>query len=957
MSWSDIKGANLQETLMNIAKKIFMFFSGRFSLHHPAQDMATELERLAIRLSKIDSKYKTQLFEKSRKFVSETFQKTFNTADSFIKAVFRKTPVIRIAHDLRSLYVGAREDDNTLLGESLRTLEAKVRTLNHGLLKSTVQEIVGRTEYTANIRDLIFKKHLTIDSVKETAANTYQKVASNLFHINLTPHDKRLLTEIGLKTDMSVLLDSIEIDRLKEILSDPRELTKEIDKSLSDLVSGDNQDLKPFSEYYKNAASALGHFMVHYRCRKNEVVFLSPKVIAEMKNVTVKSFPTKQQTQRALPLIDQLASLYALKYSAQENKEHFAHLIEQDQDAITGMLYMHDELKKASLQGAFRGDENIFMKGYIKEILNPRVEIQYGPKSQEQVMKELGFTRQPHPVPFDPMDALSQKEPVFMYVSKHGRVRDLVPSAISFTRNRAKGTNARSIANYMFQLEEIGAAEKEQIAIKKQNQLDRMSEPNFNPGKAGNYMIPQVDRFGKIQDYRYIMSQESKLNLLDQVMDFDVIFGGLASQVIDKARTPQMNKEVFQELYRLYKKLFKDNPDGFIEIGPYTQDQRLRDIYYMLPDTTKRFAHKLWDEEAIMIPKDLVTMAFGYRQYNFMDGFLKEPQDRAMLEKLIVGTLNLSVGKERALRTAGSVNEWMVDLTKLAKDNIIVKSITVSLGNFKSNLAFLRMRGVPVQYILKKGYEALTMGTKYQADQQKLNQLIVRRRIETKQGKSVQKLTHQINVLQDAISRNPCDQSIALGLMPSLIDDVETSFADNFFPSALEKYLEKTNKSLHPVLQNVGKVTFLSQDTAAYKTLNNAVQMTDFIGRHVLFNYYTQHQGMDVKIAAVKAQDEFINFEVPTHRLTEFLNKIGILWFTKYSFRILRTIFDATVDKPFTALTSYILADHLGFDHIYNSVPFISKNPLNMFGFPVTSAMDSLDELPTINLVETLLSN
>ena len=333
-----------------------------------------------------------------------------------------------------------------------------------------------------------------------------------------------------------------------------------------------------------------------------------------------------------------------------------------------------------------------------------------------------------------------------------------------------------------------------------------------------------------------------------------------------------------------------------------------------------------------------------------------------MLEKMIVSLTNYlvkdSTGKTgRGVRAFNNIEQVATELTHYAKDNIVVKSLTITLGNFGSNLMYLTMRGVPTTTILKHGWEAVKWGTQYQADIMKVNTLGIEKiqlqKENTPEAKRRLRIVEkELMQAQDAISRNPVADSIDSGFMPSLIDDVDTQGQKNFFPGRIEKFVDAKTQKLPKPLKTAGKVLFLSQDTEAYKVLNNGVKLTDFVGRHVLYTHYTKTKGMDPKEAAQKIIEEFINFDIPSHRITEYLNEIGLLWFTKYATRIPMVAAKAIVDKPFDAAMSYLLSTHVGLDNIVDSaIPNLGYK----VGTPFTAWPGSIDELMTAQLIGSIL--
>jgi hypothetical protein len=306
----------------------------------------------------------------------------------------------------------------------------------------------------------------------------------------------------------------------------------------------------------------------------------------------------------------------------------------------------------------------------------------------------------------------------------------------------------------------------------------------------------------------------------------------------------------------------------------------------------------------------------------------------------------------------------MIELAKLAKNNIIVRSLSVTLNNFGSNLFVLRSKGIPFNVIIKSAWEAFSMGLKYQADIQKLADLEVKRRMLAKRKgaapQSLLDLDNQIMRLKNTIEINPTTKTIEAGLMPQFIDDVNTTISGSNFPSEFEKGVTKLTDKLPQIVQNVGKVTFLTQDTQAYQVLNNAVKMTDFVARHVLYHYYTSSARGDEQMsheeAVAEAIEEFVNFAVPTHRMVEYLNSIGLLRFTKYAIRILKVIKNNAMDKPFDVAAALFLSTHIGADNINNSIPGVTKNMFSNFGNPFSFFVDSVDSILPVNYLKMFFS-
>ena len=966
-TWSDIQAGNIQQTLLNIAQKIFDFFYSKFNASKNDLRMDRELERLAILLSKIDSNHKNKLFETQSKF-EQQYRKVADLSNEYIKKAATSGP-LKIVKGLKTAVKTHKEKDS-LAGDQLRKMTNDYDRLEYGLFKSLVTELRGRTDRLALIYQLLNRRRVWLDSAKEFTIAQYSGIAGKLFtkfrdpkQTKLTDAEKVVVTKIGLKPDTVALLDSLSMDGISKVLGDPNELRKAINNVLNQIKT--DTALAPHLTYYKQAADAMGHFMIHSRGRTGEEVFQNALVIAEMKardDVTVPL--TAAEVLRAEELINQLGSLYALQHTDKASRQVFKELIDTDPEGVNKFFELHQVLKEDSLQKAFNGDERKFIKGYTKEIVNTRTNYQYGTLAEEEELAQIGYSRSEFPIDRDEADPLKHID-IYVYTAQTGRINDLLSTIFSYTGNRGKGTDPLTIAQQMDISTKEGKKNNAKIIKYKAKIIRDMANPNIKPElKPSNQMIPQVDENGITTKYRYMMAETTKDNFLEKVNEYDKIMGAMAGQIIDKERTPIINEELIVLLKDMFDADYQSNPGGFIEIGPNSPDPKLRDIYHMMPDKAKQTVDTVWGGPSMFIPKDVLDISFGYRQYNIVESFAKNPEDRAKLERLLIGIVSLFGGEVKGVRRAHTLEGAMIELAKLAKNNIIVRSLSVTLNNFGSNLFVLRSKGIPFNVIIKSAWEAFSMGLKYQADIQKLADLEVKRRMLAKRKGAAPQLLldldNQIMRLKNTIEINPTTKTIEAGLMPQFIDDVNTTISGSNFPSEFEKGVTKLTDKLPQIVQNVGKVTFLTQDTQAYQVLNNAVKMTDFVARHVLYHYYTSSARGDEQMsheeAVAEAIEEFVNFAVPTHRMIEYLNTIGLLRFTKYGIRILKVIKESAMDKPFDVAAALFLSTHIGADNINNSIPGVTKNMFSNFGNPFSFFVDSVDSILPVNYLKMFFS-
>jgi len=958
-SWSGIRGNNIQDTLLNLFRFLIDVVTTRI-LKPGNTNALAEATELAVKLANIQSKFKTKRFETLKKYGGIP-KKLYDKGDDLVKASFHKVlPKAEMWKDGFDQLM----DDPSKGGQLFREVFNKVASMDQGIVKTTVQEAKGMTTRLADYYQLLARRKRVLDSAKESISNAFTLTAEKSFKKPLNSKQKITMTKASLKPDVSVLLDSLGEKNLKAVYKDKTKRELEINKILDTLADKTQfPNTAKYTNFYDRSAMTLGDFIVHAQMREGENSNLNAQLISELAGTREAGNLSEEDSKKVEPLIDQLTSLYAIGSLSESVRADFGAIMEEDIEGVIKTLKLHRMLKEQAAETSFKGAERLIIKGYTKAILNSEVQFKFGVLEDEAEMKQAGYTRQVTAVKRDNVDPYNDQQ-IFMYTARTGRLNNLAAGILSYARNKAKGVSSKTLAEQTDTLSAEGKRNTEKIKLRKQQQLDSMFTKKRNPkAKLSNNLIPKSDQAGNIIDYRYMMSEAVKDSYLDQVNDYDVLLGSMASQIVEKKVTPTINKELIQRLKQTYDDEYQKNPDKFVQIGPNVSDPDMIEQYYMIPDKTRRVIPAIWGGHGTMyVPKDLMSLAFGYRKYSLVDAFTKKPSERAVVEKLIIALTNSLVrdtdGKEgRGLKAINSIEQVASEITHYAKDNIIVKSLSVTLNNFGSNLVYLRMKGVPMTYIARVGMEAIKQGTRYQADILKANLLDIEKiqlkKEDTVKAKQRLKVVNkELMQVKDSLNRNPVSDSIASGLMPSLVDDIDTQGQQNYFPGRVEKLVNTATNKLPKTLKTAGKVLFMSQDTNTYKVLNNAVKLTDFVGRHVLYNYYIKMEGLNQKEAAQKAIEEFINFDIPSHRITEYLNEVGLLWFTKYATRIPMVAFKAIKDKPLTASMAYLTGTHLGLDNIIDSaIPNLGYK----IDTPITAWAGSADELLTSQLIGKLL--
>jgi hypothetical protein len=960
-TWSGIVGDNIQETLTNIYDRIMSFFLNNFGPERTSTNIAQELESLAQRLAALDDKNKGVAYTILSKMDahSATVAKFTNRK---VMSIIAKYPAINIAEHVKT-YGRLIEDSNSLSGQFLRDMRKHMDEMNYGFGQAIITEMKGHTDRMAPLHKILNLRGIIVDQAREAAVINIINVAKKMWSRELEQKEKIALTKGGLKTDLDSLRDHSTMDEITAMVGDE----SVVDGAIKDIMGKINTDasFKQFAIHYKKQAQSLGMHMAQSKTIE-KVTLLNAHLIANMSNTKHSKYLSDESVDRAEALIDQMATLYALKCTPSTQRKRLHDLMVEDIGAVEGVLQMHRDAKREARYTLFDENPNKIIKGYTKEIINQRISMTIATLSAQAELMKQGYSIST-PIPRDKRDP--EKAAMFIYIARHGATKNYAAVIASLTNNQAKGTNSRQIQE---QLESTiayrGTDYNNQLVVSKQADLDAMMDTPFKEFDMArfdtleNFMIPKVDDTGKITEYRYMMDESTKDSLLEKHNEHDTILGAMAGQIVDKPNSAIVNSKLIQALKDMFDVEYDSRSAAYVEISPYTNVKRHREIYHMLPAKAKHNIKKIWGEDRMFVSKDVVDLAFGTRKYSVLEAFAKDPADRNFMEKTIVNFAQ-DFFKDKAIVTMKNVEDVIQDLVKLAKNNIIVRTFTTTLGNHMSNVMYCKSRGTGNADYSIWSHVATIGLLRYQATKKALDEAVIKLKIskgrkptaalnQATLDATTTMLEGKIRELKNELALNPVTNVIEAGMLQSIVDDVETSNVQSPNPGIVDKLMESVNNKTPAPFVNFGKVVFLAEDTKMHKVLNDAVKMTDFVGRYVMYQQYTTKEGMSHEKAIAQVMHEFVNFNLPTHRMLEYANSMGFVWFSKYALRILKPLKDSIKEKSFEAISSFVVAAAWGVSSIWDAAPFVSKNPLQIFDDPLSAFAGSLDEGVIINAAE-----
>jgi Schitoviridae virion RNA polymerase len=943
------EGKSLGQRLVLFLDQLLQAIVHRWTNTHATQRQDQRLMALAQRLVQVEARKKATLkrrMDRPDTVIENAINTTTEKARGAVRKLsshkaFResKSGVIRATSGVVTLVAGDRVD---LLFDGIKQFRDGRFKEKLGVTASIINEVKGTGDY-AEFHVLLqaAKKHeQDRKHLKDETADWIRKS----FNQAPTKDELNAITGVIVRTDMSKLLDHYKLDQLEKLISNPADLEAAI-KSWENKLTGQ------YKGYYRDSGKALGHYMATGETSWDHLM-MNAHNIAFLGGTSAQQNISATEGDQALAVLDPLISLYALRYTSEAMKNSVREVFREElsrEDAGNGIemvLKTHQRLQQESLNLLFGNDPVLTMKGYTKDIYNPYVEVVAVTEAQEETMRLSGYSKGAL-LQQDPADAGDRKR---IYTIRDGGIKSNVTGIMSTTGKRSRGTSIhKGVTSVTDDHLRTGNAKKnQQIRQAKEATVNNMlrSRGNFDPTKSnGSRLVPIMNPAGEVVNYRYLMANQVKDALLDRDSRVDQVLGTTAASIFDKVGSETKNNEAVDALFAQYREEYATRPEGYIEFSAASTDKSIREAYQVLPEATKKHIRKVWGRNGMLVRNDIYDMTFGYRKYSITDMFDKESAEQNIVEQVLVDSIDKMFGPKAAHRIRQAEDMWG-ETVKVVKDILVIKNLFTFLGNATSNVTELLWFGVSPQDIAKNHVVALTGILNYQRDRKELAHLQNILDIDYVQG-DVKEIRQRIIELEDALERNPVKELIDAGLYQTLVEDIDTEDESHSYKSRLARKTDEATQWLPQGAKTAVKTLFMTHDTALYKFMNQATHLSDFVARYTLHEHMISRRDNPMSRAdsLQLAVDAFVNYDLPTHRNIQYLNDMGILWFTKYYLRIQRVLYRLYKDNPAKALSIMALGNF--FPNLGNITESsfwerLDQNPIGSGAFQLPEAVDEI---------------
>lgn len=807
--------------------------------------------------------------------------------------------------------------------ENLNKLPENIKKLRDQRLPNTrlgdMSEILNEVIAPNALRkmmDKFIRQASTIQQERQNIVDNTKKVVLGLFTNNgadLTKADHDALTYMLLRTDVQSLLNYRSEKGVMTLLEDPISLNRAINDITKSITTASSRGATMV-----NQAEMLGYYMVTGKGGNGLVK--NAKGIAD--GLGTKSFVKDSAGVTLINQLDQLATLYALKHSSAKHKTAVKKLLSNERNGVRGMLKLHnDQVTRAKAD--FAANPYSINKGYVPDISNPNREINFiEDLSDREAMEKMGWVFLGE-VDRDPGDKSPKR---YLMVHNDKGYQRWVSGAVDLQTTNRKGT------------EVFSSSDIETLTLTK-NRL-KQDIPKFNPLKAPQGLIASYDADGLVLGYSYEMSFGTRDEYLERSNNFADLLSTYEGSLLYKPTKTKLNSEVLKAIHKDFKDNYKRNPNAYIELSPTSSDPELVKTWRMLPYEFRQEATALYGKgQPIIMNNEILNATVGFRKYSIATIWDKDKSDRNQVEKTVHALLTGLLGANAQGIVAKYGHLWG-ELVTFAKDAIVIRSLSVLVGNLISNILLLGLNDVnPVRAVREVAY-----ATRHARAYQDARNNIIRLEKSKAVGGNLVKIDDEINKFQDIINRNPLKEFIEAGMLSSIVEDTMIQQADYTYMSSMQAKVNQYTSRVPKQLQEVMSWMMISPSTPIYQTFATVTQYSDFTAKYSLYKARME-QGLSHEAALAEASESFINYDMPTSKGLQYANDIGLFMFTKFFLRFQHIMMKKLETKAASTIGQHFAVEYFtGLSGVLDPLMLnrIGNNPFESGALGVPDAIKSI---------------
>lgn len=767
-------------------------------------------------------------------------------------------------------------------------------------MKQTVEELIRMTNKVGQLRD-------------STKKNTI-KVVSKAFTNNgndLSKDQSDSITKVILNSDVASMMNTgLSVTRVIKLLRDKDARDTEISTLEAKILGYSNGNDMLIQ------TKSLALYMAKEQSSNHLVK--NAENIAIGKDSWYETDISNMNTE-IRDAVNNLASLYAIEYSDQHYQDAVVTLIDSELEGIKAVLQTHKDLV-SNAKEEFADNPYNYIKGYTPQLTNNLKSLIFA-NDIEEVNKLEGEGWVKVSEGMLGQDKSDNTEPRFLMFHNDMLYQDYVSGALDMKDTHAKGTRVFTHNSYsdLLRVEREKARERRQRA----NSLDFADyDPRIS---ARSNLIASYDSEGQVLAYGYEMSGDLRDTYLERNNNGLELLGIMQSDAKFKPAIAESQRNVAKALHADFVSSYSTDPRMYITLDPNAADENVQIMYKMMPYAFKQEAIKLFGEgNPIVVRANIYNAVFGFKAYslaNMFDGVSGEKSD---IINGLTSLLNAMFSGKGKMKILQAERLWQKGIAKM-KNFIVLRNVKVLIGNIVSNSLLLSLQGVPPSQQFKDMISVWRNGGDYRNMANRLAAIDAELLVNQGRPKEVSRLKRERNIIMAEMQDNPMHEFMEAGLMSTIVEDVITG-EDTGFKSEMDKKIEKLESYIPEQVRTAFAWAIMSPGTPLNEFMSHATQFSDLASKYSLANQRIR-EGIEMKDAITEAQDAFINYDVPTGKGLDYMNRMGFFMFTKFFIRFQQVLMNMLGKKAGSTI-----AQHIGVEYFTGLSGVLDPLAINRLG-------------------------
>ena len=840
----------------------------------------------------------------NKQFASTAEQSVFNQYEQFFNSKLNAK-----AAEMLIKYSGELlQAVNKVGGKLVKTVDevafilTKKRISEMALIRSLANQIMHSTDKWENILKISQQKNKYSQDSETISTGMTVAIRNTLAGSTISEREALKLSMVD--TDMQALsgyTTAQMIDLVGKNEYRYSEMKKIRNKLLSMAKSREEQE---YIYYVINQSEGLGIYMAENSARLRGNQYLN------IENILKNAPASTKKVKLDASLVENLATLSAIEFTNEIVRLEAYQYAVANQQAVEDVIKMHGVIakeSKAKLFDAF-GDSHYYIKGYTTELNSKTVDVIVRPLREKAQLEEQEYKFISKPESSSAIDGQYAQEQMGVFV-RYNLVPKYTQGLLSIQDFATKGTKLNELNFADTTNGDIITGSEKVVADMTRIQYSEQCKGIINfRSKAGHQLVPVLDPFGKIVNYRYTMSKENKRNILGQNHEIDKVLGNMNGDNYRKISSVAIDQEIIREMLKM-----QHDAKDLSDFVPVTAYGKYQDFYRMIPKKTLEYLHSIKPkDEPLMVHKDLIETMFGYRNVTVQD-------------------IKFFQGKKAGRLLAWAERIWQ-DYVAHAREGITIKNPRVVGGNIISNTNTLITHGMSPDQAVLKQLEGAKLLDEYRALKTEWVGLDIQRKI----GKQINEA--RMKSLEKLIANSPILPLLKKGQFQSIIDDVNLEKMDS--TNIVEMYGDAMLGKLPKEARRIIDEAYISKDTETFQKLLKVVQYSDFVAKYALYDFQTKKKGMASNIAMKLVSDMFVDYSLVQNKWVKYADDMSIFMFSKYLFRIQKAIARNFIENPIPMMSS-MLAQRMTYDiSSIDDSSLFRRNPLNRLFM-----LNPLDEL------------